>query len=208
MANAASAARLEDLDRLTEDEFMEIAPDKPKAELIDGVMIMNSPATLLHENQQAFLLTVLRLYAEARQLGTVVGPNAPVRVAPGQIYSPDIMFIAAERRQIITDKEVRGMPDFITEFLSASTARYDRGRKREVYEQAGLRELWLIDPYGPVGSRFYQRRRDQLIEIDALDDQVHSLTIPGFYLRRRWLWPESGPGPVPALEALRELGTI
>ena len=208
MAIATPAARLEDLDRLTDDEFMEIASDKPKAELIDGVMIMNSPATLLHENQQAFLLTVLRLYAEARQLGTVVGPNAPVRVAPGQIYSPDIMFIAAERRQIITDKEVRGMPDFIAEFLSASTARYDRGRKREVYEQAGLRELWLIDPYGPVGSRFYQRRRDQLIEIDALDDQVHSLTIPGFYLRRRWLWPESGPGPVPALEALRELGTI
>lgn len=208
MAVTHQAPRLEELDRLSEDEFMELAPEKPKAELIDGVMIMASPATVAHEDHQGFLLTVLRIYVEAKQLGKVVGPNAPVRIAPGQIFSPDVMFIAAERRSNVTDKEVRGAPDFVAEFLSASTARYDRGRKREVYEQAGLRELWLIDPYGPVGSRFYQRRDDRLIEIDPLNNQINSVAIPGFFLRLNWFWPEGGSGPVPALTALRELGVL
>ena len=158
MTAAQPAPRLEELDRLTDEQFLELAPEKPKAELIDGVMIMHSPATVLHEGQQLFLLTVLHLYVEVRQLGIVLGPNAPVRISPGQIFSPDVMFITAERRHIANEKEVQGAPDFAAEFLSASTARYDRGRKREVYEQAGLHELWLIDPYGPVGSRFYQRR--------------------------------------------------
>ncbi len=208
MAVTHQAPRLEELDRLSEDEFMELAPEKPKAELIDGVMIMASPATVVHETQQLFLLKVLGFYVEAKQLGVVLGPNAPVRIAPGQIFSPDVMFIAAERRSNVTDKEIRGAPDFVAEFLPASTARYDRGRKREVYEQAGLGELWLIDPYGPVGSRFYQRRDDRLIEIDPLNNQINSVAIPGFFLRLNWLWPEGGSGPVPALTALRELGVL
>jgi len=154
MTAAQPAPRLEELDRLTDEEFLELAPEKPKAELIDGVMIMHSTATVIHEWQQLFLLNVLSLFVQERKLGVVLGPNAPIRITPGQIFSPDVMFIAQERREIVTEKEVHGTPDFVAEFLSASTARCDRGRKREVYEQSGLRELWLIDPYGPVGSRF------------------------------------------------------
>ncbi|MGH2521181.1 MAG: Uma2 family endonuclease, partial [Anaerolineales bacterium] len=174
MAEVTAPPRLEDLDRLSEDEFMELAPEKPKAELIDGVMMMSSPATIRHEAQQGFLFTVLRLYVEIKNLGLVLGPNAPVRLGPEQIFSPDTMFIAAERQTLITDKEMRGVPDFVVEFLSASTAYYDRGRKREVYEQAGLRELWLIDPYGPVGSRFYQRRDERFVEAEPLEGQINS----------------------------------
>lgn len=208
MAVAQPAPRVEDRDRLSEDDFMELAPDKPKAELIEGVMIMSSPATVLHETQQLFLLKVLGFFVEVKELGIVLGPNAPIRIAPEHIFSPDVMFIAAEHKSIVTEKEVRGTPDFVAEFLSASTARYDRGRKREVYEQAGLRELWLIDPYGPLGSRFYQQRDDRLIEIDPLNNQINSVAVPGFFLRLNWLWPESGSGPVASVHALRELGVI
>jgi len=208
MAVAQPAPRVEDRDRLSEDDFMELAPDKPKAELIDGAMIMSSPATVLHETQQLFLLKVLGFFVEVKELGIVLGPNAPIRIAPEQVFSPDVMFIAAEHKSIVTEKEVRGTPDFVAEFLSASTARYDRGRKREVYEQAGLRELWLIDPYGPLGSRFYQQRDDRLIEIDPLNNQINSVAVPGFFLRLNWLWPESGSGPVTSVDALRELGVI
>ncbi|MGH2524057.1 MAG: Uma2 family endonuclease, partial [Anaerolineales bacterium] len=130
------------------------------------------------------------------------------RLGPEQIFSPDIMFIAAERQTLITDKEMRGVPDFVVEFLSASTAYYDRGRKREVYEQAGLRGLWLIDPYGPVGSRFYQRRDERFVEAEPLEGQINSVALPGFFLRLRWLWPGGGTGPISAIEALRELGVL
>ena len=40
---------------------------------------------------------------------------------------------------------IRGAPDFIIEVLSPSTAGYDQIDKRYAYENAGVRELWLID---------------------------------------------------------------
>lgn len=37
-------------------------------------------------------------------------------------------------------------PDWICEGLSPSTARLDKGRKRELYEQAGVAHVWYADP--------------------------------------------------------------
>jgi Uma2 family endonuclease len=41
---------------------------------------------------------------------------------------------------------LRAVPDFIGEVLSASTARYDTGPKRDAYFKAGVTHYWLIDP--------------------------------------------------------------
>lgn len=40
----------------------------------------------------------------------------------------------------------RGVPDLAVEILSPATARRDRGKKRQLYERAGVREHWIIDP--------------------------------------------------------------
>lgn len=37
-------------------------------------------------------------------------------------------------------------PDWVCEVLSPSTEKYDRGDKREIYAEAGIKYLWLIDP--------------------------------------------------------------
>ena len=37
-------------------------------------------------------------------------------------------------------------PDWVCEVLSKSTEKYDRGDKREIYAEAGVEFLWLIDP--------------------------------------------------------------
>ena len=38
------------------------------------------------------------------------------------------------------------MPDLLLEVLSPSNRAYDRKRKRDRYERAGVREFWLVDP--------------------------------------------------------------
>ena len=38
------------------------------------------------------------------------------------------------------------VPDWICEVLSPSTAHYDRGIKRRIYAEAGVRHLWYLDP--------------------------------------------------------------
>ena len=57
---------------------------------------------------------------------------------------PDV-FIVCDLRKVDA-RGVRGAPDWIAEVLSPGTARHDRLRKLPVYERAGVREAWLIDP--------------------------------------------------------------
>ncbi len=37
-------------------------------------------------------------------------------------------------------------PDWVCEIISPSTARYDRGEKREIYAREGVKHLWHVDP--------------------------------------------------------------
>jgi Uma2 family endonuclease len=41
---------------------------------------------------------------------------------------------------------VEGPPDVVVEILSPSTAYYDLIVKKEVYERAGVKEYWLLNP--------------------------------------------------------------
>ena len=60
------------------------------------------------------------------------------------VVQPDV-FIVCDRRKIDA-RGVRGAPDWLAEVLSPGTARHDRHRKLPVYERAGVREVWLLDP--------------------------------------------------------------
>jgi len=198
-------SRVEVAERMTSKEFFRRAPDDRKVELIDGVMIVTPPPLDIHEQLVGFLYTLIRMYVEAFNLGEVRGSRTAVELEDDQTYEPDILFIARERVEIIKNEGIFGAPDLVIEILSASTAAYDRGTKFRAYERAGVRELWLIDPYGPAGTEFYQRVGHDLKPIMSdMDGIVHSIALPGFKLRTAWLWPAEKF--VAIRDALREMG--
>ena len=41
---------------------------------------------------------------------------------------------------------IHGAPDLVIEVLSPSTARYDRGHKKDAYEAASVQEYWIVEP--------------------------------------------------------------
>ncbi|MBI3360581.1 MAG: Uma2 family endonuclease [Chloroflexi bacterium] len=203
-----TVTRAEVIERMTHDEFMEFAPEDRKAELIEGVLIVASPAFEPHEDLFGFLFAVLRSFTSQLKLGRVLGSRYAVYISETETYEPDILFVAADRAHLITEKKLTGAPDLVIEILSAGTARFDRGVKRENYDRAGVRELWLIDPYGPAGTQFYQRREGRLVEIAPVDGIINSVAIPGFKLNIAWLWPKEG-GELPSpIAVLKELGVI
>lgn len=96
---------------------------------------------------------------------------------------PDIVFVAAGRRAIITPKEIAGAPDLVVEILSPGTEDRDRGYKRKMYARHGIREYWVVDPrvrsvepYGRPGEVSAPPTR--LTERDILASRV----IPGLTL--------------------------
>jgi Uma2 family endonuclease len=85
----------------------------------------------------------------------------------------------------------------VIEVISGSTASYDRGPKFRAYERAGVREVWLIEPYGPAGTEFYQRQNEVLLpRMPNAGGVVQSTSLPGFKLNTAWLWPAQNFIPV------------
>jgi Uma2 family endonuclease len=194
--------------RLTHADFMRLAPDNQKAELIEGEMVFLPPAFYAHERLQIFLINLLSLYAQRLKLGRVLGSRSAVFISETETYEPDVLFVSRAREYIITERKLVEAPDLVVEILSASTARHDRGAKLENYAKAGVRELWLIDPYGPAGTQFFQRPADNLVEVAPAEGVLISLALPNFRLRMAWLWPDThGELPDP-IEVLRELGAL
>ncbi len=200
----AQWTRVEVAERMTSDEFWQWAPDTQKAELIDGVMIVHSPASLIHENLFGFLLSLLRSYVEDHKLGIVLGSRTAVELAPDEVYEPDILFVRQERPSLVQAKGIVGAPDLVIEILSASTASYDRGAKFRGYERAGVTELWLVDPYGPAGTEFYRLEGTHYIPIEPdANGFLRSVAVTGFGINVQWLWPRANF--IGVREALRQI---
>lgn len=63
---------------VTETLFDDLADEETKAELVNGVMIVHSPATARHDAVGGFLRALMSFYADVRQLGLVLGPDSLV----------------------------------------------------------------------------------------------------------------------------------
>ena len=60
------------------------------------------------------------------------------------IVEPDISVVCDRNK--IDSHGCKGAPDLIIEVLSPSTRRHDRLVKLNLYQRAGVREYWLVDP--------------------------------------------------------------
>lgn len=148
---------------------------------------------------------MLSEFVELHNLGEVRGSRTAVRLSEAHVFEPDVLFVARARENLITERGVMGAPDLVVEILSAATAVFDRGDKFRAYERYGVQEVWLIDPYGPAGTEFYQRQGEFLrpVAVDAAGWLV-STAVAGFRLQMAWLWP--GKKFIPVQQALAAMG--
>lgn len=189
---------------MTAAEFFRDAPEDRKAELIDGVMIMPSLPLVAHERLFRFLFQLLGNYVEELDLGEVLGSRTAVVLDIEQAPEPDVFFVAKERLGIIQTKGVFGAPDMVIEILSAGTVKHDRGAKFHAYEQAGVHELWLIDPYGPAGTEFFRLVDGRFAPVmPDENDRIYSVAVPGFWIDVNWLW--SGAPFIPIRQAVAQI---
>jgi Uma2 family endonuclease len=63
------------------------------------------------------------------------------------VVVPDLAAWRRERLPALPDTAwIDVAPDWVCKVLSPSTERYDRGEKRAIYADAGVRHVWHIDP--------------------------------------------------------------
>jgi Uma2 family endonuclease len=186
---------------VTEEMFDELVDEDTKAELIDGVMMVHSPASIEHDDSSGFTWGLMSFYAEAKGLGKVLGPDSLIHLAPGRKCAPDVFFIRQERVPMPLPKEFEGVPDLVVEVLSPSNRRYDLRDKRLIYREAGVGEVWFID--GELRQILVDRRQAGSYTEEILTEgKVFSDSLPGFWLNASWLWANPLPNRFLCLEEI------
>ncbi|MGQ9734911.1 MAG: Uma2 family endonuclease [Candidatus Bipolaricaulia bacterium] len=182
---------------------MEICDEDLKAELIRGVLVVSTLASVRHEQLQGFLLALLRTYVEVHNLGMVLGSRTPMRLKD-EYFEPDILFVAQNRLERLGEVFLDGPADLVVEIVSPGLRALDRVIKRQAHEKHGVREYWLIDPERQSATS-YLLEKNRFAELPLEEGVYRSQALPGFWLRVAWLWQE----PLPAvLEVLRKLELI
>src|SRR5438105_4685193 len=129
--------------------FDELAAEVPESnqpmELWDGELIMASASSFFHQEVVARFYDALKQWVAQRHLGKVVFTPIDMILTSRRVTQPDVLFISNERRHFIQDR-VRGAADLVAEVLWPDSRRRDRIEKRDLYEQHGVREYWIVDP--------------------------------------------------------------
>ena len=92
---------------------------------------------------------------------------------------PDIMIVC--ERKHLKGSFYSGVPKFIAETLSPSTAKKDKTVKKDIYEQAGVAEYWIVSPRGFVEIYYledgkYVLNQSYMLEDDKEDEDYNAET--------------------------------
>jgi Uma2 family endonuclease len=129
----------------TVEDVRAMPDDRNRYETIAGELFVTPAPSLRHQAVLARLHLIIGTYVERHQLGNLLFAPLDVVYGPMTLVEPDLLFVSSKRRQVLTEREVIGAPDLVVEVLSPSTARTDRGRKRALYQETGVREYWIVD---------------------------------------------------------------
>jgi Uma2 family endonuclease len=129
--------------------FDELAAELPESnlptELWDGELSMSPAPSFFHQKIVARLYKALDAWVEQHRLGETALAPIDMVLTTRRATQPDVVFIANEHLDIIKER-IMGAADLVAEVLSPGSRRRDRIDKRDLYEQHGVREYWLIDP--------------------------------------------------------------
>ncbi len=172
----------------------------------DGEIIEYMPPTDRHQDVTGSLFNLIGDFVRLQELGVVRVAPFEVKLWPdGPAREPDILFISRDRLSQLTPQRFEGGPDLVIEIVSSSSARADRVEKLIEYEQAGVREYWVIDPrQGKEQAEFYQLDANGRFETIALDENgvYQSVALPGLTLDPAMLRAAKLPNPQLLLAAI------
>lgn len=130
-------------------------------ELLDGTVVAMSPRPAVNHNRVASRISSIFEHYLWGKKCIPFGDGTDLYLSEKDRFVPDGM-IVCDKDKVKADG-VYGAPDLVVEILSPSTARNDRGYKKEKYEEYGVPEYWIVNP------------NDQSIEVYLLQEGRYKL---------------------------------
>ena len=121
------------------------ALEEEKAEYLpEGIIVISSPASLRHEIIFKRLLRLIDDAVTPSGKGLAIGSRFTIALGEHRV-EPDLVYIATETQGEWSEHEFKGVPDLTVEILSRTSRDYDLNKKRALYRQFGVREIWFVD---------------------------------------------------------------
>lgn len=129
---------------LTYDDYASFPDDGLRHEIIAGKDYILGAPNVRHQNILLRLAHAFMTHLERGGGGQVFVAPCDVVLGEHDVVQPDVIFVADDRLQIITEPNIQGAPTLAVEVLS--DARHDRIRKRDLYAAAGIPTYWIAAP--------------------------------------------------------------
>lgn len=154
-------------------------------EIIDGEMIQKSAPTPLHQEVLRNILYALEAFNRQHKIGSIFCAPIDVYLDEYNKPQPDLVFISADKKAIITNDGIMGVPDLIIEIISPTSVIRDRIEKKNLYERMSVQEFWLVDPqYEAIEIYTLQNNRYELLSAATiLEGELKSSLLEGLVLR-------------------------
>lgn len=173
--------------RLTYEDFLRFPDDGLRHELIDGVhYVTASPAWRHQELLGRLFLAVGNHLAAHPGIGHVVLSPFDTVFSQWDVVEPDLIFVAKNQLDIVTEANIQGAPALVVEILSPSTRKRDLGIKQQLFDRGGVQEYWVVDPIATAVVVYRRGPDGGLPKVSQLSaDGTATLStslLPGFEL--------------------------
>lgn len=156
-------------------------PEGAPYQLIGGKLIMTPAPEVQHQRVSRDVGFKLHEFIKKNGLGEVFLAPIDVQLSEHDVYQPDIVFIHKDRLDVIGRKKIEAAPDIVMEILSPSTGYYDLKTKYDSYEQAGVKEYWIIDHHRKKVDVYQNKNgKFQLHNESGDSEEVVSAILPEF----------------------------
>ena len=173
--------------RLTYDDLLLFPEgDGVRHEIIDGVHYVTPSPSLRHQDLVGRLYLAIGNFLATRPgIGRIFLSPLDVVFTIHDVVEPDLVFVAGDQTDILTEANIQGPPAIVIEILSKSTRSRDERIKKELFDRGGVREYWIVDSDRSQVA-VYRRERSALdarSTLSAADSAVlTTASIPGFSL--------------------------
>jgi len=134
-----------------------------------------------------WLTVVLGGFVAAKDLGKIYVSRVAYRLGQKRGPEPDIGFLPKELAQNRRRGFIDGPPMLAIEIVSPDSVARDYIEKKAIYEQAGIREYWILDPDEQRATFFLLGDEGHYEEIMPTNSIFESQVLPGLSLDVRWL---------------------
>jgi len=167
---------------ITADDLLSMG-DIGRCELINGELVMMSPAGLAHGMVAMRIGRYLSEFVEEHNLGSVFAAETGFKVHsnPDLVRAPDTSFIQKSRLAGKLPKGFfEGAPDLAVEVLSPDDSKREVDKKIKMWLEHGTTSVWLADPASRTIAVYRAGCKPILLEFS---NKLHNEPmLPGFVM--------------------------